>query len=429
MQQKVYPSISERLLNTELLTPEQLTAAISAVGEDEEGLYDYLLKNGTLTRFQVRQLRAGSTSLSVGKYVVVDCLGRGGNGIVLKARHKLMRDRYVALKTIDTRSLHRSEEIAVRFHREIEILSKLDHPNVVRALDVIQTRTHLYLVLEFVAGRDLAWVVKEKGPLSVESAVDYIVQAARGLAFAHKQGIIHRDLKPTNLLLTPDNVVKISDLGLARFFEDESPAELTIKGMAIGTPEFMAPEQAEDASAAEPRSDLFSLGATLFHLLTGTLPIGGSSYLHKLKQLLTAPPVPLSDVRPDVPPGLAYVVDSLRAKNLADRPESAEEAITLLEPFLPDRSTPSRIRANPKLLADLVLQIIQGKSNVQKISSQYGLTPEELARYQDRFLEGGRKALDPSAQKKVNGNTRELHAKIGMQAMEIEELKRQLRGE
>lgn len=411
-----------RLRTSQLLTEEQLQASVAAAGTSEAELAGYLVEQGLLTRFQVRQLRAGSASLTIGKYVVVDCIGRGGNGIVLKARHRLLPDRCVALKTVDTRSLHRNEEALARFRREIDIVSRLDHPNVVRALDVIQTRTSFYLVLEFIAGRDLGAVVRERGPLPVPEAVDYVVQAARGLAYAHKGGIVHRDVKPTNLLLTEEGVVKLSDLGLARFCNEEPQADLTMKGLAIGTPEFMAPEQAEDASSVGPRSDLFSLGATLFHLLTGNQPIEGSSYLHKLTQLLTLPPRPLAQVRPDVPPGLAAVVDRLRSRNPAERPESAEAAIALLEPYC--KSPAQAPPLTPGQLADLVLDVLKGKVGADAVCSRHGLSSAQFRNYFQTFIEGGRRALDPASS--VSSElVQQLHAKIGAQAMEIEALQKQ----
>src|SRR5262249_42190166 len=145
----------------------------------------------------------------------------------------------------------------------IDIVARLDHPNVVRAFDVIHTRTQLYLVLEYVDGRDVGVLVKERGKLPAVEAVGYAVQAARGPGYAHKCGIVHRDIKPGNLLLTRDGVVKLSDLGLARQYAQDHETDLTMKGIWLGTPEFMAPEQAEDAGMADARSDIYSLGATL----------------------------------------------------------------------------------------------------------------------------------------------------------------------
>jgi serine/threonine-protein kinase len=418
----------ERLVNSQLLETEQLDAAQQAAGDDENALISYLLSHGLLTRFQVRQLRAGATSFFVGKYVVVDCLGRGASGIVFKARHCLMPNRHVALKTVDERNLHHDGDAVARFRREIDIVARLDHPNIIRALDVLQTRTHLYLVLEYVPGKDLERLVKERGPLPVGEAVHYAVQAAQGLAYAHRCGVIHRDLKPANLMLTDSGVVKLSDLGLARFTLEDSG--LTMKGAALGTPEFMSPEQAEDASSVEVRSDLYSLGATLFHLLTAELPVSGSSYLHKLQNLLTLPPKPLRDARPEVPEVLAEIVDQLRARDPEKRPASAEEVIDLLQSFAVAPVLAKAGAWDARRKAAVVLEVLRGKSTPAAVCAQYGLAAAVLQTWQRRFLEAGERVLDPKAasEAEVAEQLRDLQTKLGAQAMEIDKLRKRLAG-
>jgi serine/threonine protein kinase len=428
MVNRVALSFPERLLRSRLITEEQLAAARSAVNNDEDKVGGHLVREGLLTPFQLRHLRAGATSFQVGKYIVVDCIGRGGNGVVFKARHTLMPNRYVALKTLESRNLHHGDDALSRFRREIDIVARLEHPNVVRAYDVLQTRVHLYLVLEYIAGRDLGTMVRQRGPLPIAEAVAYGVQAARGLAYAHKCGVVHRDLKPANLLLTSDGVVKLSDLGLARFFIHDPDDELTKKGLCLGTPEFMAPEQAEDSNRADHRSDLYSLGATLFHILTGELPVDGISYLHRLQQLLMVPPRPLADARPGVPPGLAAVVDRLRARDPAARPGSAEETIALLEPFARKSWESDPAQWDGRRRAALVLEVLQGRVNAPDACLRDGLAGAEFERWRQRFLEGAEQALDPSSANSTAPAEiiRELHAQIGAQAMEIQALKKRL---
>jgi hypothetical protein len=383
-----------RLMASRLITAEQLAAARAVVGADDRQLALHLVRTGLLTVFQARQIRAGASGFTVGRYVVVDRLGHGSNSLVFKARDLVRPGHYVALKTLNTQSLHHGDEALARFRREIAIVRQLDHPNVVRALDVLETRKDVYLVLEFVDGLDLASLVRQGGPLPVPEAVAFTVQAARGLAYAHGQGVIHRDLKPGNLLRNSAGVVKLSDLGLARYTIREPDAQLTLQGVFLGTPEFMAPEQAEDANAADPRSDLYGLGATLFHLLTGELPVDGNTYLHRLKYLLTAPPRPLASVRPDVPAGLAAVVDRLRARRPEDRPASAAEAITLLEPFAarPGAAEPGQWDGRRK--AALVLEVLQGRLNAVEACRRHGLTAAEFENWRKRFLEGAKRALE-----------------------------------
>jgi eukaryotic-like serine/threonine-protein kinase len=159
---------AHQLIKTRLLDTEKLAAARAVVGDDEEELANHLIREGLLTRFQARQLKAGATSFHVDKYLVVDCLGRGGSSIVYKARHLHMPQRFVALKTLDGQDIHKGDEALLRFRREIEIVTRLDHPNIVRAYDVIRTRTQLYLVLEYVEGKDLGSFVKTRGRLPVD---------------------------------------------------------------------------------------------------------------------------------------------------------------------------------------------------------------------------------------------------------------------
>jgi eukaryotic-like serine/threonine-protein kinase len=381
----------ERLTQSQLLNGDQLDACRAKAGEDEDALADYLLRENLLTRFQVRQLRAGATNFHVGKYIVTDCIGRGGNGIVFKARHRLM-PRYVALKTLDSSSLHQANESLARFKREIDIVARLDHPNVVRALDVLETRKHLYLVLEYVVGQDLGAVVKERGPLPVAEVIHYALQIARGLRYAHGLGIIHRDLKPENLLLTAEGVVKLSDLGLARLHPGEQDKSLTVEGFCLGTPEYMAPEQAEDASKLDQRSDLYSLGATLFHLLTGQLPVTGKSYMHRLQHLLTTQPRPLAEVRPDAPPELAALVDRLRQRNAAARPQSAEEVIRLLEPMAIGPNQDCKTWAAEQK-ADVVLQVLAGKAAADEVCERHKIQRADFERWCQAFVEAGLRAL------------------------------------
>jgi serine/threonine protein kinase len=407
-----------------LLREDQLAATIAEVGEEEPALSRHLVARELLTRFQARQLRTGAYKFHVDKYVVIDFVGRGANSVVLKARHTLLRNRIVALKTVDAENVRQREELARQFRHEVDVVARLDHPNIVRAYDVVTLRRQMYLVLEYVEGSDLAQLVKRFGVLPVPEAVDYTLQAARGLAYAHRQGVVHRDIKPANLLLARDGVVKLADLGLARLLwrsgTDGGP------GACLGTPEFMAPEQAQDADRVDGRSDLYSLGGTLFHLLTGELPVKGGSYYHKLKQLLTVTPRPLAEVRPDVPRALAEVVDRLRSPDPANRPASAEEVIAALEPFagnvLPSKDPR---RWNGRRKADLLLNVLTAKMTAAEACARHGLTEEELAKWQHCFLEGAVQSLNGTAGPSAvaSETLRELYAKIGAQAMEIELLK------
>jgi eukaryotic-like serine/threonine-protein kinase len=419
------PGFRQHLLASKLINQEQLEAALAAAGDDDRALSRYLIEQGLLTSFQALQIYRGFTGFYIDKYVVVDYLGRGANCLVFKARHVILPNRYVALKTLDLRDLHQDEEALKRFRSEVAILTRLDHPNIVRGYDFLEKRSRLYLVLEYVDGLDLGKLVDRLGPLPVPQAVAYAVQAGTGLAYAHRRGVIHRDIKPANLLLSREGVIKLADLGLARCLATDPNSDAPGKGLCLGTPEYMAPEQAENAEDANPRSDLYSLGATLYNLLTAEAPVKGGSYFNRLKHLLTTPPKPLAESRPDVPKELAAIVDRLRARNPADRPGSAEEAIALLQPFAekPRPGDPQAWEAQHK--ASVVLEVLRGATTVAEACARYSIAEGEFERWRRAFLAAGVKALLPDAPAPdiFDDRLHELYAKIGAQAMEIEILR------
>jgi serine/threonine protein kinase len=248
---------------------------------DVQALAAGLVKAGKLTKYQAQAVYQGKTKgLVFGEYLVLDKLGEGGMGVVLKARHRRM-DRLVAIKVLSAGGM-KAPEAVERFHREVKAAAKLSHPNIVTAHDAGEHQGMHYLVTEYVAGKDLAAIVKEHGPLDVQAAVECTLQAARGLQYAHEQGIIHRDIKPGNLLLDKKGTVKILDMGLARLeasaSRDDSGGErLTRSGQVMGTCEYMAPEQAFDTHMADARSDIYSLGCTLYRLLIGQPPYQGET--------------------------------------------------------------------------------------------------------------------------------------------------------
>jgi WD40 repeat protein len=266
-------------------------------------------------------------------------------GAVYKAEHRLM-GRVVALKALH-RQLTERPAVVERFRREVQAAAGLSHPNVVAALDADQAGDRHFLVMEYVEGITLARLVHEHGPLPPESACEYARQAALGLQHAHEKGLVHRDVKPANLMLTPEGRVKILDFGLARLAPD-TDGGMTAPDTLIGTVDFLAPEQADDPRAADTRADVYSLGCTLYFLLTGHPPFAEGTLVQKLKAHTLREPPPLGAARPDLPPGLEAVIRKMLAKEPARRFRTPEEVAEALAPF----ADPARAKdGEPRRLA------------------------------------------------------------------------------
>ncbi|MBL8793175.1 MAG: protein kinase [Planctomycetia bacterium] len=298
---------------------------------DPRVLSKHLLQRGWLTPFQANQIVRGQCQeLVLGSYIILDRLGEGGTGQVFKARHRSMQ-RIVAVKVL-RRDLVQDKEAVARFYREIKVVSQLSHPNVIHPLDAGPIGASHMLVMEYVEGTDLERLVKQRGPLPVLEAVDYVRQAALGLQHAHERGLVHRDIKPSNLLVTSrtnrsagtGNLVKILDLGLARLHHQDGDSSANITAQSgnaamVGTPNYLAPEQAVDFHSADIRSDIYSLGCTLYFLLTGEPPFPGTTLAEKLLKHQQAAPPALEKRRPEVPKGLPSVFRKMLAKRPEDR--------------------------------------------------------------------------------------------------------------
>jgi uncharacterized protein (TIGR03067 family) len=277
------------------------------------------------------------------RYQILDRLGQGGMGVIYKARHRLM-ERVVALKVLPPRLLDRPDSVE-RFRREVKGAARLSHANIVTAHDADQAGSLHFLVMEYVPGISLARLVEEQGPLPVPKACAYIRQAALGLAHAHECGMVHRDIKPQNLMVVQEQL-KILDFGLARFVSEVAPAEvpagpedadpagrLTQAGTVMGTPDYIAPEQARAAHTADIRADIYSLGCTLYYLLAGHGPFPKGSAAEKISAHQEQAPRPLGEIRPDVPAGLAHVLDRMLAKDPAQRFQTPAKVAEALAPW------------------------------------------------------------------------------------------------
>ncbi|RLS58667.1 MAG: hypothetical protein DWH91_01980 [Planctomycetota bacterium] len=279
---------------------------------------------------------ADASFAQLGPYALLEKLGQGGMGTVFKARHRKL-DRIEAVKILLRQSLWEPQAVE-RFEREMRAVAKLDHPHIVRAHHAGEEQGQQYLVMEYVDGRDIGSLLKEFGRLTISDACEIVRQAAAGLQHVHEHGLVHRDIKPSNLIVSSKGIVKILDLGLA-LIESESEAQesdLTRTGQVMGTPKYMAPEQEHDSHLVDIRADLYSLGATLYHLLTGVPPFGGPRRTHDLRQRIpqsSDQPSPIGDLRDDVPASLAVVVHRLLAKDPAERFTTPSELEVALRKF------------------------------------------------------------------------------------------------
>lgn len=279
--------------------------------------------------FQAEALASGRLgALELGPYLLLDRLGAGGMGEVYRGWHQLLR-REDAIKTVRP-ELATHDAAVKRFLREAESAARVRHPNVVQVYTADRAGGGYYIAMEFVAGTDLGRLVKTSGPLPVATACEYVAQAADGLQHAFATGLVHRDVKPANLLLTDDGrAVKVTDFGLARAFADAG-SEMTSAGAVLGTADYMAPEQAEDARSADTRADVYAIGCTLYFLLTGEAPYPGGSVHTKLARHATAPVPNPAEAQPDVPAAVGAIVRTCMAKRPADRFQTPGEVAAAL---------------------------------------------------------------------------------------------------
>lgn len=295
-------------------------------------LAEHLVRDRFVTTYQARRLLANKPyGLVVGRYVILDRIGAGSMGRVYKAHHQMM-DRVVALKIIAP-EIASNDRVVARFQREMKLVGRLDHPNVVRAYDADRANRVLYIVMEYVNGESLGDRLR-RGPVPAPEMIDYASQAALGLAHAHAQGMVHRDVKPSNILVGDDRRVKILDLGLGVLMgADEGATFATADGIAVGTVDYMSPEQALGREV-DGRSDLFSLGCAMYHLITGRHAFPGASPIDRLGRRINNPHVPVTEYLPDFPPNARRVLDKLLALKPQDRFENATEAAEALQALI-----------------------------------------------------------------------------------------------
>jgi serine/threonine protein kinase len=333
-----------------LLDQEQLDAAWDALRAataqsdalpTEEQLAEKLVELGRLNAWQSKQLLQGRTKFNLGPYWMIDSIGRGGMGQVFKARHEVL-DRVVAVKVLP-RSKSTPESVA-DFTREIQVLAKLDHPNLVRALDAGEDGNVCYLVTEYVPGTDLRKLVRRHGPMSMQAAAGVISQVAAGLQHAHEQGMVHRDVKPGNVLVTASGNAKLSDLGLASPLGGDARDDARF-GKIVGTADYLSPDHIQAPWNPTPAWDIYSLGCTLYYAVTGKVPFPGGTIADKVRAARELRPLDPRRLNAALTVPFVELMADMMAKDPAERIQTAGAVIARLAPWV---GTPTPVLAGDR---------------------------------------------------------------------------------
>lgn len=302
---------------------------------DAEAVADHLVETGQLSRFQASKLLRGmAVGLVLGPFHVLAPIGKGGMGTVYLARDSRSQA-LVALKVLSPKRAREEERLLARFRREMEMCQRVAHPLLAWTYDVGVCQGVYYIAMEYIPGKNLYRLVTEEGPLAVPRAARLFAEVAAALDHAHNQGLIHRDLKPSNIIVTPHGHAKVLDLGLA-LVQGEVPTEREIiggRGYVVGTMDYIAPEQTEDAAKVDPRSDIYSLGCTLYFALTGQPPFPGGTALEKIQRHRTEDPVPIPQLNPAVPPAFIGLLRKMMARDPEQRFATAAEVQEKLLPW------------------------------------------------------------------------------------------------
>jgi serine/threonine protein kinase len=336
----------------------------------------WMVANQFVTEYQAALLARGhADNFYLGEYKVLDRIGKGRMAGVYKAVHPLGQT--VAIKVLPP-SKAKEPRILRRFQREARLALKLDHPNVVRTFQVGESNRLHYLVMEHLEGETLDEVLDRRGKLPPAEAVRVIHQALTGLQHVHEQGLVHRDLKPSNLMLVPPRTpgqpdttlratVKILDIGLARPHRGDGMQDpgITSEGTLLGTPNYMAPEQARDARNADIRADIYSLGCVLYHALTGQPPFPDTNVINQMIRHATEAPRPVAELNPAVPEGLQQILNSMLAKDPSTRYATPGRAAQALQVFLVAVADPPPVEPEPSLRSYLTWLETEGNGKAK----------------------------------------------------------------
>lgn len=311
-----------------------------------EKLAKHWIQTNLLTKWQVMQLFSGKAAFFLGKYKLLNLLGVGGMGRVFLAEHTIMH-RKVALKVI-SKEFSNNPDALKQFQAEARAIATLNHINIVQAYNFESEGDRFYIVMEYVDGQSLEKRVHKEGPLPINDVVSYLRQSAKALRHAHQRNMVHCDIKPDNLLLNQDGQIKILDMGIAKLNDPKkkSQAQETAptsdsqakkdESHILGTVDYLAPEMASGEAEADPRVDIYSLGCTMFFLLTGQVPYPETTLIERILAHQEKPPRDPRELRPDTPKELAYIILKMEEKKPEDRYQSMDEVLAALDASFPE---------------------------------------------------------------------------------------------
>ncbi len=392
--------------------------------DDPNAVAAALVESETLTQWQAEKLLQGKhKGFFLGSYRLLQPLGKGGMGAVFLARHEMMR-RQCAIKVLPHSSIKEGSSVLERFYVEAQAVAALDHQNIVRAYDVSKemkdNKEIHYLVMEYVEGDDVQGMVNENGPLDYVSAAEFIRQTANGLAHAHESGLVHRDIKPANLLVDTKGVVKILDLGLARFFNDSEQASLTKEHneTVLGTADYLSPEQALNSHDVDHRTDVYSLGCTAYFMMTGHPPFPDGTVAQRLVAHQVKSPNPIRDERADAPADLIAIIEKMMAKEPEKRFQTSKDIASTLSAWLIEHGGEAWKRQHSEIAGDSgLLKMLTEREPTRAMSSPTAETAElGLAPLED----GTSTPADKPDSSVVKGSGSSIHDDIALAPVEDE---------
>jgi len=357
-----YDTILGRLVVDQgLATQEEVESALArrrAAADPNRSLAELLVESEYVTKRQLARLRqlaeAERSGQQIPGYKVIGKVGAGAMAAVFKAK-QLSLDRMVAIKVLP-RKFSTNKQFIERFYAEGRAAAQLNHPNIVQAIDVGQAGEFHYFVMEFVEGKTVHDLIEEQKKFKEQDAVDIIINVADALRHAHDKGLIHRDVKPKNIIITPSGIAKLADLGLAREIDDKEAA-LAEKGKAFGTPYYISPEQIRGEVNIGPQADIYSLGATLYHMVTGAVPFNGKNPAEVMQKHLKEALVPPDHVNPKLSAGISEVIEMMMSKSRRTRYKNCADLLVDLRAVRRGELPPiAHKEASASVLAELAQQ-------------------------------------------------------------------------